>query len=52
VREVGKAMGLSEDIIAALSSQLWGWGSGGPVSSDCARSASTPPTAPVQTMPL
>jgi error-prone DNA polymerase len=29
VREVGRAMGLSEDITAALSSQLWGWGSGG-----------------------
>ncbi|WP_249138828.1 error-prone DNA polymerase [Actibacterium sp. MT2.3-13A] len=27
VREVGRAMGLSEDTLAALSSQLWGWGS-------------------------
>jgi error-prone DNA polymerase len=27
IREVGRAMGLSEDITAALSSQLWGWGS-------------------------
>jgi DNA-directed DNA polymerase III PolC len=26
VREVGKAMGLSEDVVAALSSQIWGWG--------------------------
>jgi len=28
VREVGRAMGLSEDVVAALSSQIWGWGSG------------------------
>jgi DNA-directed DNA polymerase III PolC len=27
VREVGRAMGLSEDVVAALSSQIWGWGS-------------------------
>ncbi|SDJ70521.1 error-prone DNA polymerase [Aliiruegeria lutimaris] len=27
VREVGRAMGLSEDTVAALSSQIWGWGS-------------------------
>ncbi len=31
IREVGRAMGLSADTIAALSSQLWGWGGkGGP----------------------
>ncbi len=29
IREVGKVMGLSEDVVAALSSQLWGWGSSG-----------------------
>ncbi|HSF65728.1 MAG TPA: error-prone DNA polymerase, partial [Paracoccaceae bacterium] len=29
VREVGRAMGLSEDTLAALSSQIWGWGAGG-----------------------
>ncbi|MCA8879956.1 MAG: error-prone DNA polymerase [Rhodobacteraceae bacterium] len=29
VREVGRAMGLSEDIVAALASQIWGWGGGG-----------------------
>ena len=28
IREVGRAMGLSGDTISALSSQLWGWGSG------------------------
>jgi len=26
IREVGRAMGLSNDTIAALSGQLWGWG--------------------------
>ncbi len=29
VREVGAAMGLSRDTVAALSSQIWGWSSGG-----------------------
>ncbi len=29
IREVGAAMGLSNDTISALSSQLWGWGSTG-----------------------
>ena len=29
IREVGAAMGLTHDTIAALSSQLWGWGSTG-----------------------
>ena len=29
VREVGRAMGLSEDTVAALASQIWGWGGGG-----------------------
>ncbi|MEH6836201.1 MAG: error-prone DNA polymerase, partial [Falsihalocynthiibacter arcticus] len=29
IREVGKVMGLSEDTISALSSQMWGWGGGG-----------------------
>ncbi len=27
IREVGAAMGLSRDTVAALSSQVWGWGS-------------------------
>ncbi len=26
IREVGRAMGLSNDTVSALSSQLWGWG--------------------------
>ena len=37
VREVGKALGLSEDVTAALSSQVWGWSSDG-VDEDHARS--------------
>jgi DNA polymerase-3 subunit alpha/error-prone DNA polymerase len=28
VREVGRAMGLSDDTLAAISSQIWGWGNG------------------------
>jgi error-prone DNA polymerase len=30
IREVGKAMGLSADVIDALSRTLWGWSEGGP----------------------
>jgi error-prone DNA polymerase len=30
IREVGKAMGLSVDVIEALSRTLWGWSEGGP----------------------
>ncbi len=29
IREVGKVMGLSEDVIAALSGMVWGWSSDG-----------------------
>jgi len=29
IREVGAAMGQSRDTVAALSSQIWGWGGGG-----------------------
>ena len=29
VREVGRAMGLSQDTLAAMSSQIWGWGGRG-----------------------
>jgi error-prone DNA polymerase len=29
VREVGKALGLSEDVTASLSSQVWGWSNDG-----------------------
>jgi error-prone DNA polymerase len=30
IREVGKVMGLSQDVIARLSSQIWGWSSAAP----------------------
>jgi len=30
IREVGKAMGLSQDVIARLSGQIWGWSSAAP----------------------
>ncbi|MCY4152304.1 MAG: error-prone DNA polymerase [Aestuariivita sp.] len=30
IREVGKVMGLSQDLIARLSSQIWGWSSSSP----------------------
>ena len=29
VRDVGKAMGLPEDVTGALASQVWGWGEDG-----------------------
>jgi error-prone DNA polymerase len=30
IREVGKVMGLSQDVVARLSGQIWGWSSGAP----------------------
>ncbi len=30
IREVGKVMGLSQDVIARLSAQIWGWSSSAP----------------------
>ncbi|MAI91685.1 error-prone DNA polymerase [Ponticaulis sp.] len=38
IREVGKAMGLSVDVISALASQVWGWSEGG-ISEDRAKAA-------------
>lgn len=32
VREVGRAMGLAEDTLSAMSSQIWGWGGDGTIS--------------------
>jgi DNA-directed DNA polymerase III PolC len=34
VREVGRAMGLSQDTLAAMSSQIWGWGGAGAIGDD------------------
>ena len=46
VREVGKALGLPEDVTGALASQVWGWSEEGvPRSSTPRSSTSTSPTA-------
>ena len=42
-REVGKAMGLSDDTLSAMSSQIWGWG-GGEVSVERLREIGLDPT--------
>ena len=41
IREVGKALGLSEDVTGTLSSQVWGWSNDGVANSMSKRSAST-----------
>ncbi len=43
IREVGKVMGLSQDVIARLSGQIWGWSSAAP-SEDRMRDAGLDPT--------
>ncbi|WP_347312013.1 error-prone DNA polymerase [Defluviimonas sp. SAOS-178_SWC] len=52
-REVGKAMGLSEDSLSAMSSQIWGWG-GGAVSPERLREIGLDPadTRLLQTLDL
>ncbi|TBX20504.1 error-prone DNA polymerase [Nioella sediminis] len=54
VREVGRAMGLSEDILGALSSQIWGWGSSRDMADTRMRELGLDPTEPRlrQTMAL
>ncbi|MGB7263361.1 MAG: error-prone DNA polymerase [Albidovulum sp.] len=42
-REVGRAMGLSDDTLSAMSSQIWGWG-GGTVSPERLREIGLDPT--------
>ena len=42
IREVGKAMGLSQDVIARLAGQIWGWSSSAP-SGDRVRDAGLDP---------
>ncbi len=42
IREVGKAMGLSQDVIARLAGQIWGWSSSAP-SADRVRDAGLNP---------
>ena len=43
IREVGKAMGLSQDVIARLSGQIWGWSASAP-SPDRVRDAGLDPS--------
>ncbi len=44
-REIGKAFGLSEDAVSALSGRIWGWSSSG-VGEEDARRAGLDPTDP------
>jgi DNA-directed DNA polymerase III PolC len=44
VREVGRAMGLSQDTLAAMSSQIWGWGGPGGVTDTRLREIGLDPT--------
>jgi error-prone DNA polymerase len=44
VREVGRAMGLSEDTLAAMSGQIWGWGGPGAVTDTRLREIGLDPT--------
>lgn len=54
IREVGRAMGLSNDTISALSSQLWGWGAKGGVPEQQLREIGLNPDDPrlIQTLEL
>ncbi len=45
IREVGKAMGLSEDAVGALASGIWGWSEGG-LDEELARERGLDPSAP------
>ena len=45
IREVGKAMGLSEDAVGALASGIWGWSEGG-LDERLAQERGLDPTAP------
>ncbi|MEZ5666756.1 MAG: error-prone DNA polymerase [Alphaproteobacteria bacterium] len=51
VREIGKAMGLSEDAVSALAGQIWGWSSEG-VEEERVREAGLDPGAPRVAMTL
>jgi DNA-directed DNA polymerase III PolC len=54
IREVGRAMGLSNDTISTLSSQLWGWGAKGGVPEAQLREVGLNPDDPrlIQTLDL
>ena len=44
VREVGRAMGLTEDTLSAMSSQIWGWGGPGQITEVRLREIGLDPT--------
>ena len=44
IREVGKAMGLSDDTVSRLAGAIWGWGRAGIAEERAREPASTPPT--------
>jgi error-prone DNA polymerase len=46
IREVGKALGLSPDMIEALAKTLWGWSSGGPLDAHIRQETGLDPEAP------
>jgi error-prone DNA polymerase len=46
IREVGKVFGLSEDMIGALASSIWGMGGGGDMRLDALRAAGLDPESP------
>ncbi|MFN4156791.1 MAG: error-prone DNA polymerase [Gemmobacter sp.] len=46
VREVGRAMGLTEDTVAALASQIWGWGGPQGISDERLREIGLDPADP------
>jgi error-prone DNA polymerase len=45
IREVGKALALSEDVVSALASGIWGWSDGG-IDPELARERGLDPAAP------
>jgi error-prone DNA polymerase len=45
IREVGKALALSEDVVSALSGGIWGWSDGG-IDAELARERGLDPEAP------
>jgi error-prone DNA polymerase len=51
IREVGKAMGLSEDVVGAMARMTWGWSSKG-VAADEVRQAGLDPDDPLVAMAL
>ncbi|MFC7705222.1 error-prone DNA polymerase [Plastorhodobacter daqingensis] len=51
IREVGKVMGLSQDVVARLAGQIWGWSATAPVG-DRVRAAGLDPAEPRMALTL